>query len=240
MAMTKRGRFEQLVVIAAVGCTFAWVSTRASELEIERREQMVGEQLLGRDIRDPLVLAAMRAVPRHEFVPESERANAYQDRPLPIGYRQTISQPYVVAAMTEKLELTGEEKVLEIGTGSGYQTAVLARLAKHVYSIEIIEELADRARIDLTRLGYHNVTLRTGDGYRGWAEHAPFDAIIVTAAPGHVPQPLVDQLAVGGRMVLPVGRWSQELVLLRRTPTGIERQRLMGVRFVPMTGEAER
>ena len=200
---------------------------------------MVHEQLVGRDIRDPRVLAAMREVPRHEFVPESERGRAYDDHPLPIGHRQTISQPYIVAAMTERLELTGDQRVLEIGTGSGYQTAVLARLAKEVYSIEIIEELAERASADLSRLGYHNVTLRSGDGYRGWPEHAPFDAIIVTAAPDHVPQPLIDQLAVGGRMVVPVGKWSQELVLLRRTPDGVERKRFMHVRFVPMTGQAQ-
>ncbi|MFP8881862.1 MAG: protein-L-isoaspartate(D-aspartate) O-methyltransferase [Myxococcota bacterium] len=217
----------------------ALVPSRASEPWTERRDQMVHEQLVGRDIRDPRVLAAMREVPRHEFVPESERARAYDDHPLPIGYRQTISQPYIVAAMTERLELTGDQRVLEIGTGSGYQTAVLARLAKEVYSIEIIEELAERASADLSRLGYHNVTLRSGDGYRGWSEHAPFDAIIVTAAPDHVPQPLIDQLAMGGRMVVPVGKWSQELVLLRRTPDGVERKHFMNVRFVPMTGQAQ-
>ena len=167
---------------------------------------MVREQIAGRDVRDPRVLAALAHVPRHELVPDEMREYAYEDRPLPIGHGQTISQPYVVAYMTEQLRLRGDERVLEIGTGSGYQAAVLAELAREVYSIEIVEELGERARADLARLGYSNVHVRVGDGYRGWPEQAPFDAIIVTAAPGHVPQPLIDQLAVGGRLVLPVGR----------------------------------
>jgi protein-L-isoaspartate(D-aspartate) O-methyltransferase len=168
------------------------------------------------------------------------RDAAYQDRPLPIGHGQTISQPYVVAAMTESLALDGDEKVLEVGTGSGYQAAVLAEIAEQVFSIEIVEALAVSAREALERGGYQNVRVRVGDGYQGWPEQAPFDAIIVTAAPDHVPQPLVDQIAVGGRMVLPVGRDIQELLLIKRTPEGVDRERLLGVRFVPMRGEAER
>ncbi len=204
------------------------------------REAMVREQLEARGIRDPRVLAAMRSVPRHEFVQAAHRDAAYQDRPLPIGHEQTISQPYVVAAMTESLALDGDEKVLEVGTGSGYQAAVLAEIAEQVFSIEIVEALAVSAREALERGGYQNVRVRVGDGYQGWPEQAPFDAIIVTAAPDHVPQPLVDQIAVGGRMVLPVGRDIQELLLIKRTPEGVDRERLLGVRFVPMRGEAER
>lgn len=200
---------------------------------------MMEGQIVARGIKDTRVLAALRDTPRHEFVPEALRDQAYQDRPLPIGFRQTISQPYIVALMSEVLELSGDEIVLEIGTGSGYQAAVLGRLAKEVYTIEIVPELGERAERDLARLGFLNVHVRVGDGYQGWPEHAPFDAIIVTAAPQQVPQPLVDQLAVGGRMVLPVGRWNQELVLLRRTSKGIEREKLIDVRFVPMVGEAQ-
>jgi protein-L-isoaspartate(D-aspartate) O-methyltransferase len=201
---------------------------------------MVVQQIAARGIKDPRVLAAMREVPRHEFVPESVRSDAYLDHPLPIGYRQTISQPYIVALMTEKLELSGDERVLEIGTGSGYQAAILSRLVESVFSIEIVGILAQRAAKDLARLGFDNVEVRAGDGYRGWPEHAPFDAIIVTAAPDHIPQPLVDQLVVGGRMILPVGDRNQQLVVLRRTPSGVEREQVIHVRFVPMTGEALR
>ncbi len=200
---------------------------------------MMEGQIVARGIKDTRVLAALRDTPRHEFVPEALRDQAYQDHPLPIGFGQTISQPYIVALMSEVLELGGDEIVLEIGTGSGYQAAVLGRLAKEVYTIEIVPELGERAERDLARLGFLNVHVRVGDGYQGWPEHAPFDAIIVTAAPQQVPQPLVDQLAVGGRMVLPVGRWNQELVLLRRTSKGIEREKLIDVRFVPMVGEAQ-
>ena len=206
----------------------------------DARERMVREQIEGRGIRDPRVLAAMAKVPRHELVPEEMRAHAYEDRPLPIGFDQTISQPFVVAYMTEQLRLRGDERVLEVGTGSGYQAAVLAELAREVYSIEIVAPLGERARADLARLGYRNVQVRVGDGYRGWPEQAPFDAIIVTAAPGHVPQPLIDQLAVGGRLVVPVGEVYQELLLLSRDADGIHEERLIDVRFVPMRGEAER
>ena len=203
------------------------------------RERMVTDQIEARGIVDPRVLAAMRKVPREELVPEDVRASAYQDRPLPIGHGQTISQPYIVAEMSAQLELTGDERVLEIGTGSGYQAAILGELAREVYSIEIVEPLAERAAADLKRLGYGNVHVRAGDGYKGWPEEAPFDAIIVTAAPDHVPQPLIDQLAVGGRMVIPVGRGIQNLTLITRDEHGVKRQILLGVMFVPMTGEAQ-
>jgi protein-L-isoaspartate(D-aspartate) O-methyltransferase len=204
------------------------------------RERMVKEQLESRDIRDPRVLDAMRRVPRHELVPESLRDQAYQDRALPIGLGQTISQPYVVAFMSQAAEIHEGDKVLEIGTGSGYQAAVLVAMGARVYTIEYLPELAERARRDLARIGYAPAGARAGDGYGGWPEQAPFDAILVTAAPDHVPPALVEQLAVGGRMVLPVGSWSQDLVRLRKTERGIEREVLLPVRFVPMRGEAER
>src|SRR5262245_60835707 len=223
-----------------MGCTMNGSDPAGDADFAIERERMVEEQIEARGVRDSRVLAALRAVPRHEFVPPEERAHAYRDGPLPIGYGQTISQPYIVAVMTELLELSSDEKVLEIGTGSGYQAAVLAQLAREVYTIEIVPELARRAEADLHRLGYSNVQVRHGDGYRGWPEHAPFDAIVVTAAPEHVPQPLVDQLAVGGRLVLPVGDVFQDLVLVTRDAAGVRQDRLLGVRFVPMTGEAER
>ena len=200
---------------------------------------MVSEQIEARGVLDERVLAAMRSVPRHRFVPSSFQDAAYADRPLPIGHEQTISQPYIVAFMTAALELDGGEKVLEIGTGSGYQAAVLAEIVGDVYTIEIVAPLAERAVRTLEEIGYDGVRVRTGDGYVGWPEAAPFDAIIVTAAPDHVPQPLVDQLAPGGRMILPVGGDSQDLVLIRRTPEGVRREEVLAVRFVPMTGIAE-
>lgn len=205
------------------------------------REAMVARQIEARGVRDPLVLAALRRVPRHRFVPPRLADDAYRDSALPVGHGQTISQPYVVGAMTEALELTGSERVLEIGTGSGYQAAVLAEIAAEVYSIEIVEPLAERARaLLLDELGYENLHLRTGDGYQGWPEAAPFDAILLTAAPDHVPEPLLEQLAPGGRLVLPVGARDQELVRLRKTGDAVTRERLFFVRFVPMTGEAQR
>ena len=205
-----------------------------------QRLQMVATQLEARDISNRRVLEAMRSVPRHLFVPESERAHAYENRPLPIGLGQTISQPYVVAAMTQALDPQLGDRVLEIGTGSGYQAAILSVLVARVYTIEIVPELARRARRRLAALGYDNVVVITGDGYRGLALQAPFDGIIVTAAPESIPQPLIDQLSVGGRLVIPVGRHSQRLKLLRRTDTGIESQTLFDVRFVPMTEESQK
>ncbi|MEK7953791.1 protein-L-isoaspartate(D-aspartate) O-methyltransferase [Luteolibacter soli] len=200
---------------------------------------MVAEQIERRGVKDPRVLEVMRMVPRHEFVPEEERHEAYDDRPLPIGHGQTISQPYIVALMTEALGLKGTEKVLEVGTGSGYQAAVLSGLAKEVFTIEIVEPLGERAAEVLKRLGYTNVTARMGDGYRGWREEAPFDAIIVTCAPDAVPEPLVHQLAEGGRMIIPVGPEgkAQQLVLLKRRHGKLHQQEILPVRFVPMTGE---
>jgi protein-L-isoaspartate(D-aspartate) O-methyltransferase len=203
------------------------------------RERMVRQQLAapGRDITNARVLAVMGKVPRHELVPASLRSQAYNDHPLPIGHDQTISQPFIVAFMTEKLEPKPTDKVLEIGTGSGYQAAVLAELVREVYTIEIVEPLARRAEADLKRLGYTNVMVRAGDGYKGWPEAAPFDAIIVTCAPEHVPQPLVDQLREGGRMIIPVGpAGNQELYVLHKKGDKVERHAILPVRFVPMTG----
>jgi protein-L-isoaspartate(D-aspartate) O-methyltransferase len=202
---------------------------------------MVQEQLEERDITNRRVLAAMGKVPRHLFVPESSRDLAYADMPLPIGYGQTISQPYIVALMTQFVDPEPTHKALDIGTGSGYQAAILAELVKAVYSIEIVRPLADEARERLDRLGYKNVEVRHGDGYRGWPENAPFDIIIVAAAPDHIPQPLLDQLATGGRMVIPVGHPYQDLMLIHRQADGsIQQRRVAPVAFVPMTGEAER
>ena len=202
---------------------------------------MIKTQLADRGIRDPRVLDAMRRVPRHELVPENFRAQAYEDGPLPIGHGQTISQPYIVAYMSEQLAAKPDHRVLEIGTGSGYQAAVLARLVAEVYSIEIVEPLATRARIDLTRLGYKNVHVRTGDGYQGWPEKAPFDAIIVTCAPDHVPEPLISQLKEGGRMIIPVGDFGdQSLYVLEKRGGKVEKRAVLPVRFVPMTGKSER
>ncbi len=203
------------------------------------RALMVDEQIARRGVKDPIVLAAMRKVPRHEFVPESYRKYSYSDEPLPIGEGQTISQPYIVAVMTDTLGLSKGSKVLEIGTGSGYQAAVLAEIVAEVYTIEIVEPLCKEAAGTLARLGYANVHVRCGDGYRGWPEAAPFDAIIVTAAPDHVPQPLVDQLKPLGRMCIPVGDLYQELMLITKTEHGVTQQEMLPVRFVPMTGEAE-
>jgi protein-L-isoaspartate(D-aspartate) O-methyltransferase len=204
------------------------------------RDAMVREQIEARGVRDPEVLRAMRAVPRHLFVPESMRPFAHDDHPLPIGEDQTISQPYIVALMTELARVGPGSRVLEVGTGSGYQAAVLSEMGAEVRSIEIVEPLARRARGTLDALGYGRVRTRTGDGYAGWPDAAPFDAIVVTAAPPHVPQPLVDQLAPGGRMVIPVGRGVQSLTVLTRTADGVTREDVLPVRFVPMTGEAER
>jgi protein-L-isoaspartate(D-aspartate) O-methyltransferase len=195
---------------------------------------MVREQLRARGIGDQQVLAAMTRVPRHRFVPTSLEPLAYGDHALPIGFDQSISQPYIVAYMTEAADISSTDRVLEIGTGSGYQAAILAELAREVYSIEIVAGLATRARTVLRELGYANVHVRTGDGYLGWREHAPFDAILVTAAPDHVPPALVEQLAVNGRMLIPVGTGEQELRLLTRTAEGVMEQTMLPVRFVPL------
>jgi len=204
------------------------------------RERMVVEQLAAGGIRDERVLAAMRRVPRHEFVPEALRGRAYDDGPLPIGHEQTISQPYIVALMTQLADVQPGDRVLEVGTGSGYQAAVLAELAREVWSIEIVEPLARSAAETLRRLGYANVHTRHGDGWGGWPEAAPFDAIVVTAAPRRVPTALLEQLAPGGSLVVPVGRWWQTLEVHHKRPDGrIDVRRVADVRFVPMTG-AER
>ena len=211
------------------------VNERAQE-----REAMVKRQLAERDIHDQRLLDAMRRVPRHMFIPENQRHEAYEDRPVPIGLRQTISQPYIVAYMTQALQLQEGDRVLEIGTGSGYQTAILGELVREVYTIEIISRLGERSKKSLADLGYRNICVRVGDGYKGWPDKAPFDAIIVTAAPPELPQPLLDQLKIGGRMIVPVGNIRQQLVFIQRTENGYEEKIMLPVAFVPMTGEAQR
>jgi protein-L-isoaspartate(D-aspartate) O-methyltransferase len=200
----------------------------------QQRAQMVKTQIEARGVHDRRVLDAMRRVPRHRFIPEAMRSAAYQDGPLSIGSGQTISQPYIVAFMTEAAEVGPEDRVLEIGTGSGYQAAVLAELAGEVYSIEIVPTLHQRTTPLLESMGYTNLHVRMGDGHSGWPEAAPFDAIVVTAAPEVVPKALVEQLATGGRMVIPVGRGDQQLRILRKLPGGIREESTMAVRFVPM------
>lgn len=203
------------------------------------REQMVANQIESRGIADPRVLAALRKVPRDAFVPEHLRSHAYGDAPLPIGLGQTISQPFIVGAMSELAGLDATSKVLEIGTGSGYQAAVLAELAGEVFTIEIVEELAESAEQTLDRLGYGAVHVRHGDGYAGWSEEAPFDAIVVTAAAPRIPEPLLEQLKIGGRLVIPVGAFDQQLEVHTRTESGIEVRTIFAVRFVPMTGQVQ-
>jgi len=199
---------------------------------------MVEDQIERRGITDPAVLAAMRAVPRHRFVPSDQADAAYDDRALPIGFGQTISQPYIVAFMTQALQLTPQHRVLEVGTGSGYQAAVLGQIVAEVQTIEIVPALAERARALLAELGYSNVHVRTGDAYAGLPELAPFDRIIVTAAPDHAPQPLIDQLAEGGRMIVPVGIAQQQLILITKAPAGVQCEPLLDVVFVPLTRSA--
>ena len=205
----------------------------------QQRLQMVEQQIRRRGITETTVLDAMSRVPRHRFVASTLGEVAYSDHPLPIEHGQTISQPYIVAYMTEVADITPDEIVLEVGTGSGYQAAVLGEIAQTVYTIEIIPELAETAQQTLNELGYENVQVRAGDGYQGWPEHAPFDAILVTAAPDHVPQPLVDQLALNGKMIIPVGDWFQEMRVITKTETGVLEESTMPVQFVPMTGEAQ-
>ncbi len=202
------------------------------------RESMVMTQIAARGVRNPDVLAVMKELPRHEFIPNSIQDHAYDDGAMPIGNGQTISQPYIVALMTEALQLTPDCRVLEIGTGCGYQSAVLAALCRQVYSIEIVPNLAEETRHRLARLGIDNVEIRTGDGYHGWPEEAPFDRIIVTAAPDHIPEHLFGQLVEGGRMIIPVGEGTQDLMLFKLIDGKMEANRLIPVRFVPMTGEA--
>ena len=206
---------------------------QATNWEHQARE-MVQSQLVSRGIKNTKLLQAMTNTPRHLFVPEKYQDMAYRDHPLPIGHEQTISQPYIVALMTEWLALEGNEKVLEIGTGSGYQAAILSQLAEHIYSIEIVQPLAVNSAKLLQQLGFKNVEVRYGDGYEGWPEHAPFDRIILTAAPEEIPQKLVDQLALGGRMILPVGKHHQQLVVITKNQTGISKKIITDVRFVPM------
>lgn len=238
-------RYTRLVVILVFGilntaATAANINEAAAKMvreittDVQRTRDDLGQSRLAER-----VLEAMSQVPRHEFVPEPLRGRAYDNRPLPIGHGQTISQPYIVAIMTDLLRLQADDVVFELGTGSGYQAAVLADLVKHVYSVEIIADLGQRAEQTLSRLGYSNVSTRVGDGYHGWAEHAPFDAIIVTAAGDHIPPPLVQQLKPGGRMIMPVGSpfLTQQLVLIEKQPNGtIHTRALLPVRFVPLTG----
>jgi protein-L-isoaspartate(D-aspartate) O-methyltransferase len=228
------------LVLAAFSCTAApaeRAGARPGPDYSRARERMVTEQIEARGVRDPLVLRALRTVPRDQFILPAAAAEAYGDHPLPIGHGQTISQPYIVAFMTEALGLKGGENVLEIGTGSGYQAAVLSLIAKTVYSIEILAPLAAEARERLARLGYRNVEVRAGDGYQGWPEAAPFDGIVVTAAAPRIPEPLKAQLKDGGRLIIPVGEEFQELIVVTRRGSQYDERRVLPVRFVPMTGK---
>ena len=247
-SFVKSGLFRVALLVAIGGLSgLTCDSGVASMAEMEaqdfkaQREQMVKRQLQARDIDDPRVLEVMGDVPRHRFVPASQISQAYDDRPLSIGEGQTISQPYIVALMTQLARPQKASRVLEVGTGSGYQAAVLAGLVQEVYTIEIVPRLARRAASLLSELGHENVQVRHGDGYQGWPEQAPFDCILVAAAPREVPPPLLEQLAVGGRLVIPVGstNMTQTLVLIERTKKGFERSQVIPVRFVPMTGKAQ-
>ena len=201
---------------------------------LEKASKMVDSQIASRGVKDPDVIHVMKTTPRHLFIPEHLKEYAYDDHPLPIGEGQTISQPYIVALMTEYLKLSGREKVLEIGTGSGYQAAILSQLADTCYTIEVVESLARESAALLERMGFSNVIVKWGDGYKGWPEHAPFDCIIITAAPEMIPEELVKQLAIGGRMILPVGSHFQDLILITKTDKGIRKRSIIPVRFVPM------
>ena len=226
--------------LVAVAAEAAWAQSRRTDPFEAARQRMVEEAVVGAGVKDPRVIGAMRETPRHEFLPLSERKRAYLDMGLPIGEQQTISAPFIVAYMTEQLDPQPTDKVLEIGTGSGYQAAVLSGLVGEVYTIEIVGSLARKAGRTLKRLGYRNVHVKAGDGFQGWAEHAPFDKIIVTCSPEKVPQPLVQQLREGGRIVIPVGpRFQQTLYLFRKVAGRLEAEALEPVLFVPMTGDAE-
>jgi protein-L-isoaspartate(D-aspartate) O-methyltransferase len=224
-------------IVILMACGVAHTPERPEQDMAELRKRMVADQMRARDIRDPRVLAAMERVPRHRFVPPESQASAYDDHPLAIGHGQTISQPYIVAFMSQALDVGPTDKVLEIGTGSGYQAAVLGELAGEVYTIEIVEPLAHSAKKTLDELGYRNVHVRAGNGYAGWPEHAPFDRIMVTAAPDEVPPALVEQLKPGGLMAIPVGTVIQELRIMRKTDKGMDILQTLPVRFVPMTGK---
>jgi protein-L-isoaspartate(D-aspartate) O-methyltransferase len=226
---------SRLMALTTLAC--GTVGDADEEAFARARERMVAQQIAARGVRDPATLAALGKVKRHLFVPEAARAQAYDDHPLPIGHGQTISQPYIVAFMTEAADLQPGETVLEVGTGSGYQAAVLGEIAARVYTIEIVAPLAEASAALLKRLGYANVSVRTGDGYLGWPEAAPFDAILVTAAAPRIPEPLKQQLRDGGRLVLPVGDDWQELVVVTRRGQRFEEKRVLPVRFVPMTGK---
>ena len=233
-----------IAFLLAISCTSNGADTPQNDQPGEDRWKELRLELVSglksKGITDERVIQAMSTVPRHEFVPRQVRADSYQDHPLPIGLRQTISQPFIVAYMCEALKLSEGDKVLEIGTGSGYHAAVMSMLAEMVYTIEIIPELGKSAAKLLEKLGYANVKVMIGDGYRGWPEYAPFDAIILTAAPPEIPQPLLDQMKVGGRLIAPIGRGWQKLVLVERTEEGYRETELLPVTFVPMTGEAQK
>ncbi len=239
-AIPGAGRFVPILCLLFItACTDA--KPPATGDLTAQRNAMVDQQIEARGITDPATLEAMRTVPRHDFLPMRLRSEAYMDYPLPIGHGQTISQPYIVAFMTEAIRPQPGEKILEIGAGSGYQAAILAQMGADVYTIEIVEPLAEMARQTLERLGYKNIRVKHGDGFRGWPEHAPFDAIVVTCAPDKIPPDLVAQLKDGGRMIIPVGGgMEQELVLLRKKGDKVEKQSVLPVRFVPMTGEAQK
>jgi protein-L-isoaspartate(D-aspartate) O-methyltransferase len=224
-------------IVILMACGVARSPERPEQDLAELRKRMVADQMRARDIRDPRVLAAMERVPRHRFVPPESQSSAYEDHPLAIGHGQTISQPYIVAFMSQALDVRPTDKVLEIGTGSGYQAAVLGELAGEVYTIEIVEPLAHSAKKTLDELGYRNVHVRAGNGYAGWPEHAPFDRIMVTAAPDEVPPALIEQLKPGGLMAIPVGTVIQELRIMRKTDKGMDILQTLPVRFVPMTGK---
>jgi len=228
--------------ILAIGQTYSFAQgQKEADLFAQSRREMVERDLRARGIKDARVLQAMDSVPRHLFVEERQRPRAYEDRPLPIGEGQTISQPYIVALMTQLLDLTGSERVLEVGTGSGYQAAVLSLLAREIYTVEIVPPLADRARATLASLGYENVWVKVGDGFFGWEEKAPFEAILVTAAAKELPEPLWRQLREGGRLVMPIGgeRQTQKLIRVRKINGKRQTEQITGVLFVPMTGAAQ-